>query len=87
MEKALVLFLTLAGIRPSISPSTTFFSQKFVFFSTSIVVCSIYRFCASFTENIAVRLRFLLLSDFFTFRIQSIEALKDELKPLIFVKI
>ena len=31
------------------------------FFLKSIVLCSIYHFCAAFTENIAVRLRLLYI--------------------------
>ena len=60
--ESLVVFLTLAWAFPSKSPSTTF-SLKSAFLSIkSIVVCSIYHFCATLTENIAVQLRLLLNS-------------------------
>ena len=47
IEESLVLFLRLALILPSRSPSPNFFSQR-CFFSKSIVVCSIYHLCAAF---------------------------------------
>ena len=55
-EDSPLLFFTLAWILPSRSPSTTFFAQKCVSTLKSIVVGSIYHFCAALTENIAVRL-------------------------------
>ena len=58
--KSLLLFLGLAWILPSRSPSTTFFFNNWVSLLKSIFVCSIYHFCAALTENIAVRLCLLL---------------------------
>ena len=57
--KSLLLFFRLVWILPSRSPSTTFFSQKWVSFLKSVVVCSIYHLFAALTENITVRLRLL----------------------------
>ena len=54
-------FIPYIGLNSSIKMSIdNFFPQKRVFFK-SIVVCSIYHFCAVLTENIAERLRLLFL--------------------------
>ena len=59
-EVSPVLFLRLAQVRPSRSPSTTSYSQKWVPSLSSILVRPIYRFPTASTEKIAVRLRLLL---------------------------
>ena len=82
-EDSSAFFLILAWILPSRPPSTTFFSQKCVSFSKSNVVCSIYRFCAALTENIAVRLCLL----FFLISVRGDGILEAFVVCVIFLKI
>ena len=59
-EESLVLFLKLAWLLPLRPLATTLFLEKWVSYLKSIDVCSIYPFCATLMENIAMRVGLLI---------------------------
>ena len=57
-EDSVVLFIIMPSSASRL-PSTTFFLLKKISVLTSIVVCSVYHFCAALMRNMAMRLRLL----------------------------